>query len=304
MDEHDQDENKASDSQPKKRGKTGNQGTGKTYQTKDILALKEEWKKIAMGAITEDTLPAKRAIRYMVVEMTDAIIDPRQDQTPFIQSLVRRGVRYATAHKITKAAFSIATEKWQQHDVATKATVPHLSPQVTKPCTASVGGMGNGKKKREFPVAYSDPCGNWSDYVRSLPDVLPKPNRAWEPEHNIKVKKAISLKTVRPELFGREFDKSLNGLDAVTPGNALGRFNPNPIIGKYPGVWDGVGYFDVPETVLAECLPYLAEEGLLEFHNVPLSAVLALEEIRQVGIDQGRIQAYDRDVRPNQKKET
>ena len=59
-----------------------NSFTGKTYQTKDILALKKEWKKIARGAITEDTLPAKRAIRYMVVETADAITDPRQDQTP------------------------------------------------------------------------------------------------------------------------------------------------------------------------------------------------------------------------------
>ncbi len=124
-----------------------NHFTGKTYQTKDILALKEEWKKIAMGAITEDTLPAKRAIRYMVVEMADAIIDPRQDQTPFIQSLVRRGVRYATAHRITKAAFSIAMEKWQQRDAVTKATV------AASPVAAPGGGA---KKTPPAPPAKSD----------------------------------------------------------------------------------------------------------------------------------------------------
>lgn len=120
--------------------------TGKTYQTKDILALKEEWKKIAMGAITEDTLPAKRAIRYMVIEMSDAIIDPRQDQTPYIQSLVRRGVRYATAHKIAKAAFAIAMEKWKQRDAITKAT-PIASPASVSPFATSSGVEAKGKAK-------------------------------------------------------------------------------------------------------------------------------------------------------------
>ncbi len=153
-----------------------------------------------------------------------------------------------------------------------------------------------------FPVAYSDPDGNLSDYVRALPDTLPKPRKVWACEFKIKVKKEISLKTVRSDLFGREFDKSLNGLAKVAPGNAFGRFNPNPVIGKYSEVWDGVGYFDVPPDVLAECLPYLAEEGLLEFHKVPLVAVRELEEMRQLYIEKGRIQDYDRSVRPGQKK--
>jgi hypothetical protein len=134
-----------------------NNFTGKTYQTKDILALKEEWKSIAMGAITEDTLPAKRAIRYMVVEMADAIIDPRQDQTPYIQSLVRRGVRYATAHRIAKAAFAIAVEKWQQRDAVTKATA--VASPVSAPATpvaASRGGEAKGKIK-PAPVQSAKP---------------------------------------------------------------------------------------------------------------------------------------------------
>ena len=292
-----------------------NNFTGKTYQTKDILALKEEWKKIAMGAITEEKLPAKRAIRYMVREMADAIIDPHQDQAPYTQSLVRRGVRHATAYKITKAAFAIALGKWKQRDsVASAAHQPQKKPPVTTAATTTVpastamvpvasgGGGDGGEKGNAFSVAYSDPDGNYSDYVLSLPDTLPKPIKTWAPEYNLKEKKKISLKTVRPDLFGREFDKSLNGLCDVTPGNAFGRFNPNPIIGKYPGVWDGVGFFEVPPTVLAECLPYLAEEGLLEFHKVPLSAVLELEDLRQMYIRKGQIPAYDRNVRPNQGK--
>jgi hypothetical protein len=131
-----------------------NNFTGKTYQTKDILALKEEWKKIAMGAITEDTLPAKRAIRYMVIEMADAIIDPRQDQTPFIQSLVRRGVRYATAHRITKTAFSIAMEKWQQRDAVTKAT--DAASPVSAPANHVAASGGGTKKTPPAPSAKSD----------------------------------------------------------------------------------------------------------------------------------------------------
>ncbi|PZD81817.1 hypothetical protein DN052_01705 [Acidithiobacillus ferrooxidans] len=253
-----------------------------------------------MGAITEDTLPAKRAIRYMVVEMADAIIDPRQDQTPYIQSLVRRGVRYATAHRITKDAFAIAMEKWQQRDAAIKSTM------VVSPATAMIstvsGGVDKGKKSGGYSIVHPDQDGNWSDYVGALPGTLPKPIKLWAPEYNRKEKKKISLKTVRPDLFGREFDKSLNGLAAITPGNALGRFNPNPIISKYPGVWDGIGYYDVSPDLLAECLPYLAEEGLLEFHNVPLSAVLELEEMRQMYIEKGLIQPYDRNIRPGRKK--
>ena len=301
-----------SDSQPKRRGKPGNPGSAKTYSYADIQKLKEEWKRIGAGAVLEDTLYAKRAIRIAAKDMADTILDVTMDRSEYVQSLIRGGFHRSTAFEVVKIAFEMAAERQEIAmrkipDAAPKPPSPSTQAGMVVPATAMVpaasgGGGDGGKKGKVFSVAYSDPDGNCSDYVRALPGTLPKPSKIWAPEYNLKEKKKISLKTVRPDLFGREFDKSLNGLDDVTPGNAFGRFNPNPIIGKYPGVWDGVGYFDVPPTILAECLPYLAEEGLLEFHKVPLSAVLELEDLRQMYIRKGQIQAYDRDVRPGQKK--
>ena len=278
----------------------------------DALSLVEKLDQIAIvGA--PSVIPNKDMADFLSRKLARSIAHhPDVRNNAYIRELVDNGFAKRNAQKIVWAARKLSRSMPVDPSVihassAGPATthgseIVHASPATAKVPAAS--GMSGREKDLTFPVAWSDPCGNWSEYVRSLPDVLPKPNRTWAEENSIKVKKVISLKTVRPELFGRDFNQSLNGLVSCTPDNALGRYNPNSIIGKYPGVWNGVGYFDVPETVLAECLPYLAEEGLLEFHKVPLSAVLALEEIRQVGIDQGRIQAYDRNVRPNQKKKT
>ena len=298
----------SSRARPVRHGKTGNKGSAKTYSYADIQKLKDEWKQIGAGAVLGDTLYAKRAIRIAAREMADTILDVTMDRSEYVQSLIRGGFHRSTAFEIVKIAFEMAAER---HEIAMRkipSAAKHASTQsgsmvsVTATVPVASGCENEGKKGKAFPVAYSDPDGNWSDYVSALPDTLPKPSKVWATEYNLKEKKKISLKTVRSDLFGREFDKSLNGLAAITPGNALGRFNPNPIIGKYSEVWDGVGYFDVPPDVLAECLPYLAEEGLLEFHKVPLSAVLELEDLRQMYIRKGQIQAYDRDVRPGQKK--
>ena len=300
----------ASGSRAKRRGKAGNPGSAKTYSYASIQKLKEEWRRIGAGAVLEDTIYAKRAIRIAAKDMADTILDVTMDRSEYVQSLVRGGFHRSTAFEIVKIAFAMATEVQEiamRKNPSAHAKAASSRPKATGAAmtrSPPAGGAGNREKEEDLPVAWSDPCGNWSDYVLSLPDALPRPRRTWEPEHDINIKKKISLKTVRPDLFGDEFDKSLNGLVKGVAGNALGRFNPNPIIGKYPGVWSGIGHFDVPDTVLAECLPYLAEEGLLEFHKVPLSVVRELEEMRQVGIDQGRIPAYDWNVRPNQKKET
>jgi hypothetical protein len=293
---------------PSPTTEAGNHGV---TSLEDALSLVEKLDQIAIvGA--PSVIPNKDMADFLSRKLARSIAHhPDVRNNAYIRELVDNGFAKRNAQKIVWAARKLS------RSIPVDTSVIHASPagpatthgsEIARasPATAKVpaaSGMGGGGEKGDsFPVAWSDPCGNWSDYVRSLPDALPRPVRTWAEEHKIKVKKEISLKTVRPDLFGREFNKSLNGLVSRSPDNALGRFNPNPIIGKYPGVWDGVGYFDVPETVLAECLPYLAEEGLLEFHKVPLSAVLALEEIRQVGIDQGQIQAYDRNVRPNQKK--
>jgi hypothetical protein len=274
----------------------------KKYQAKDILELKEEWKKIAVGAITEETLTAKQAIQYMVIEMADAIINPNQSQTPYVQSLTRKGIRNQTAHKITKEAFALALERQKQLGNAARP-LPAISKDQAQ--SGSVGEKGKKEGGARTAVAAgseaagSDPDGLITEYVRKLPATLPKPIRKIPVEYNIKERKKVSLMSLRPDIFDREFERSLRGLAPVTPGNAFGRYDPNPDLDKYPHIWDAVGNYHVPPNILAECLPYMAEEGLLEFHKVPLYAVQELEELRQLYIKKGLIGEYDRNVRPN-----
>ena len=182
---------------------------GKTYQTKDILDLKEEWKKIALGAITEDTLPAKRAIRYMVAEMSDAIIDPRQDQTPYIQSLVRRGVRYATAHKITRAAFSIAAQKPSPIIAAQKST------RVAAPAPQTAG-------------------------KESTPKTSPAN------KHRYKV--GDSLRKNQSELFA-DYEKNDYKRPQGPSNSKGTYFPENDELTKYGRLWTAVGFHMVPEDL-------------------------------------------------------
>ena len=271
----------------------------------DALSLVEKLDQIAIvGA--PSVIPNKDMADFLSRKLARSIAHhPDVRNSAYIRELVDNGFAKRNAQKIVWTARKLSRSMPVDPSVihAGPATthgseIAHASPATAKVAAAS--GLSGRDKDLTFPVAWSDPCGNWSDYVLSLPDALPRPTKLWAAEYDMKVKKTISLKTVRPDLFGREFDKSLDGLVAMTPGNAFGRFNPNPIIGKYPGVWDGVGYYDVPDIILAECLPYLAEEGLLEFHDVPASAVRILEDLRQLRISKGEIRAYDRHVRPNQ----
>ena len=106
-------ESGASGSRPKRRGKTGNPGSAKTYSYASIQKLKEEWKRIGAGAVLEDTIYAKRAIRITAKDMADTILDVTMDRSEYVQSLVRGGFHRSTAFEIVKIAFEMAAKKRQ-----------------------------------------------------------------------------------------------------------------------------------------------------------------------------------------------
>jgi hypothetical protein len=236
----------------------------------------------------------------------------------YLTELMCESIPRSTARRIIKRARAFACGI----EVPSLITAPVASnPQEVSTPSSSVGERG--KKEGEgaraagaagveaartagaagAEVAGADADGVLTEYVRKLPDTLPKPIRNIPVEYNVKERKKVSLASLRPDIFDREFEKSLRSLAPVTPGNAFGRYDPNPDLDKYPHTWDAVGNYHVPPNILAECLPYMAEEGLLEFHKVPLRAVQELEELRQLYIKKGMIGEYDRNVRPNSRNQ-
>ncbi len=93
----------------------------KVYQTKDLLKLKEQWKKIAAGEIVEESLNLRQANKYMTRAMAETITDPHQERAPYMQSLLRFGVKYSTAQRIVGNAFAIAIERQKQRNAGSTA---------------------------------------------------------------------------------------------------------------------------------------------------------------------------------------
>jgi hypothetical protein len=292
----------------------------------DALELVERLDKIAtVGA--PSVIPNKDLANFISSKLAKSIAyHPDVRNTAYIQELMDSGFTKRNAQKIV----------WQARSLAKKMSVdiPVIQPvrdrpaasieASTKPVDSAPSSSVGEKGKRESEartagaagaavavaagaagaeVAGADADGVLTEYVRKLPATLPKPIRKIPVEYNIKERKKVSLASLRPDIFDREFEKSLRGLAPVTPGNAFGRYDPNPDLDKYPHTWDAVGNYHVPPNILAECLPYMAEEGLLEFHKVPLRAVQELEELRQLYIKKGLIGEYDRNVRPNSRNQ-
>lgn len=141
-----------------RRGKPGNKGSAKTYSYADIQKLKEEWKRIGAGAVLEDTLYAKRAIRIAAKDMADTILDVSMDRSEYVHSLIRGGFHRSTAFEIVKLAFAMAAER---HEIAMRK-IPDSAPkpistQSRMAGTAESGGVEAKGNTKPAPVQSAKP---------------------------------------------------------------------------------------------------------------------------------------------------
>ncbi|MBN6739906.1 hypothetical protein JKG47_05030 [Acidithiobacillus sp. MC6.1] len=169
------------------------------------------------------------------------------------------------------------------------------------------------KAKPNLTITYennSHALGHLSDYVLAFPETLPKPSQILPFEPQIKIREKTTLKSIREDLFTQEYGltRRLENRAEITAMNPCGFFEPNGHTGSgaaaiedfglFTAMRGAIGEWRIDQPQLAEFLPYLADEGLLEYHSVSLKAVRKLEDMRQRLIANGTIQEYDRTVPP------
>ncbi len=139
-----------------------------------------------------------------------------------------------------------------------------------------------------------------SEYVLALPETLPRPIRSIVRPEKRSEAMQVNLQRLRNELFLPDTDrfvKQLRYQAPVTSDNPYGMYQfstSNAEKQRYGALWDAIGNNQVPPLWFPEILPYLAEEGLLEYYKVNIGLVRELEHIRQTYLSDGVLQAYDR----------
>ncbi|MBN6742350.1 hypothetical protein JKG47_17880 [Acidithiobacillus sp. MC6.1] len=187
-------------------------------------------------------------------------------------------------------------------EVMTSAASPVITPAVSE----------EPKAKPNLTITHennSHALGHYSDYILAMPETLPKPHHSL-PLEPLKVRQKTTLKSIRKDLFTQEYGLTgrLENRSEITAMNPCGFFEPSgdSLSGPharedfrlFTAMRGAMGEWRIDQPQLAEFLPYLADEGLLEYHSVSLEAVRKLEDMRQRLIANGTIQEYDRTVPP------
>ncbi len=296
----------------------------------DALKIAESLKKTAaIGA--PSSIPRRNLASFLTQELAKAIAyHPGTPNSAYVEELMRNGIAKRNAKKITwnarKLAATIEAPVVVQQPTASPATKPA---HVQAPASGS-GVVVVGKENWMAPVPAPETAsgkpeetewkpnlaftgennsyalGHWSDYILSIPATLPKPKKPLEFEPNINERKKMTLKSIRKDIFNEEYGllKRLEHRCEVTAQNPKGFYEPHghgatmKDFSTYSEVRTAIGENRIEATHLAEFLPYLAEEGLLEYHKVPLKVVQDLEELRQGRIAMGTIPEYNPDVGP------
>lgn len=224
------------------------------------------------------------------------------DDVAHVQQLMQCGFAKTTAKRIVKKARNLATDLPPMPDP--KGTPPatqetsHPSPK-EKVANSHQNVPSVPRPDSNLPattISESD----LTDYVKALPETLPRPKQIRERENNIKTRGFFTLKTLRNEFFATEkFTEAVKYHAKITSENPFGSYQLAAGAAekrRYAALWDAIGHNDVPPIWFPAILPYLAEEGLLEYHQVGLELVKTLEEQRQSLIRHGLLQEYNRDV--------
>ncbi|MBU2755555.1 hypothetical protein HFU84_13345 [Acidithiobacillus sp. CV18-2] len=301
----------------------------------EALQIVERLKDAAKtGAPT--SMPRRSLSGFLTRELAKAIaFHPSTQNGAYIKELMDSGFTKRNARAIVfnarKLAATIEVPVVVQQPAASPAPAPVVAPA---PATAptSGGGVVVGKEKgAEATASVAGPTpaaegrkpnllityennsyalGHLSDYVLAIPETLPRPSRILPFEANSVLRKKTTLKSIRKDLFTQEYGLTsrLENRSEITAMNPRGFFEPNGHAGAGPAaiedfnlfssVRTAIGEWRIAQPQLAEFLPYLADEGLLEYHAVSLKAIRKLEDMRQRLIANGTIQEYDRNVPP------
>jgi hypothetical protein len=203
----------------------------------------------------------------------------------YIQEYIQSGFTRFSAKRIVVKARMLSQ----------KLKVIAVSDQPTTPQN-SLPTPGTIKNQPATPI----PECNLTEYVRALPETLPRPIRSIvRPEKRSEVMQ-INLQRLRNELFLPDTDrfvKQSRYQAPVTSDNPYGMYQlsaSNPEKQRYGLIWDAIGNNNIPPLWFPAILPYLAEEGLLEYYKVNIGLVGELEQIRQTYLSDGVLPVYDR----------
>ncbi len=296
-----------------------------------IREAAQEIKKMGETGTPPESLPKRLEIKALKEQIARTMaLSPTLPDSYYVYRLVDKGFKLATGRRIVKKARAMSATievpvLIQQpatkpspvpasggvvvagKEKGTEATVSAASPVITPAVPEEPGAKPN------LEITYennSHALGHWSDYILTLPETLPKPSQSLAYEPQIKVRQKTTLKSIRKDLFTQEYGltKRLENRCEITTHNPCGFFEPNGHSGGgaaaaedfrlFTAMREAVGEYRIAQPQLAEFLPYLADEGLLEYHRVSLEAVRKLEDMRQRRIKMGVIQEYDRNVGP------
>lgn len=249
----------------------------------------------APSVVTERSVGDTLA-RFLARGMAD---NPDSDitDTAYIQEYIQSGFTRFTAKRIVVKARALSkTMKARPVEEAARPITTIDTRPVTPGHRISVPAP---VPTYPQPATVIPEC-NITDYVKVLPETLPRPIRTIvQPEERSKAKQ-INLQNLHNELFltGTDrFIKQLRYQAPVTSNNPFGLYQlaaPNPEKIRYGAIWDAIGNNDIPPLWFPAILPYLAEEGLLEYYKVNTGLVAELEQARQTYLSDGVLQAYDR----------
>jgi hypothetical protein len=106
-------------------------------RTDELEQLTATWKQIAEGQLVADEVSYWAAVRILTDRLA-ALVRPGEPTQPYVQALLARGYRRATAYKVVKAAFAIAAERRVQtaappSRVAARSVPARPAPTVAPP---------------------------------------------------------------------------------------------------------------------------------------------------------------------------
>ncbi|MBE7567668.1 hypothetical protein [Acidithiobacillus sp. HP-11] len=276
-----------------------NDGNTHEVQRSTLLEIAAQLEEAAASA-SSPTM-SKRAMTQSLTERLASSIANYPDvrRSVYVKVLVTTGYyKERNAQKIVKSAYdkskSIAANRPYTEAAKPKITSSSFMSNFTNREVVNPTQPNPPTKQTPVSVSYL------SDYVKLLPETLPRPICAIvRPEERSEAMQ-INLQRLRNELFlpGTDrFIKQLRYQAPVTSNNPFGLYQlaaPHREKIRYGAIWDAIGNNDIPPLWFPAILPYLAEEGLLEYYKVESDLVAELEQARQTYLSDGVLQAYDR----------
>lgn len=222
--------------------------------------------------------------------------------TAYIQEYIQSGFTRFSARRIVVKA-RMLSQKLNVIPMETtrpimgareEKTVVSGQPATSQEALPALGGVQNPSAPPTIPERAL------TEYVKLLPETLPRPIRTIvRPKERSEAMKN-NLQNLRNELFLPDTDRFIRQLRYQAPStsnNPYGLYQPSaPNTEKscYAEIWGAIGNNNIPPLWFPAILPYLAEEGLLEYYNVNPDLVIKFEQIRQTYLSDGLLQAYDR----------